>query len=41
VTVGRAQNVQPYLECLAFRLDTEEGRIKAGARKLAQISEMV
>ena len=27
VTVGHAQHVQPYLECLAFRLDTEEGSI--------------
>jgi ribonuclease BN (tRNA processing enzyme) len=27
VTVGHAQHVQPYLECLAFRLDTKEGSI--------------
>jgi ribonuclease Z len=27
VTVGHAQHVQPYLECLAFRLDTREGSI--------------
>ena len=25
-TVGHAQHVQPYLECLAFRLDTKEGQ---------------
>ena len=27
VTVGHAQHVQPYLECLAFRLDTKEGAV--------------
>ena len=27
VTVGHAQHVQPYLECLALRLDTNEGSI--------------
>jgi ribonuclease BN (tRNA processing enzyme) len=27
ITVGHAQHVQPYLECLAFRLDTNEGSI--------------
>jgi ribonuclease BN (tRNA processing enzyme) len=27
ITVGHAQHVQPYLECLAFRLDTSEGSI--------------
>lgn len=27
VTVGHAQHVQPYLECLALRLDTAEGSI--------------
>jgi len=27
VTVGHAQHVQPYLECLALRLDTSEGSI--------------
>jgi ribonuclease Z len=27
VTVGHAQHVQPYLECLAFRLDTAEGSL--------------
>ena len=27
VTVGHAQHVQPYLECLALRLDTREGSI--------------
>jgi ribonuclease BN (tRNA processing enzyme) len=27
VTVGHAQHVQPYLECLAFRIDTTEGSI--------------
>jgi ribonuclease BN (tRNA processing enzyme) len=27
LTVGHAQHVQPYLECLAFRLDTKEGSI--------------
>jgi ribonuclease Z len=27
VTVGHASHVQPYLECLAFRLDTSEGSI--------------
>jgi ribonuclease BN (tRNA processing enzyme) len=27
ITVGHAQHVQPYLECLAFRLDTPEGSI--------------
>jgi ribonuclease BN (tRNA processing enzyme) len=27
VTVGHAQHVQPYLECLAFRLDAREGSI--------------
>ena len=27
ITVGHAQHVQPYLECLAFRLDTKEGSI--------------
>jgi ribonuclease BN (tRNA processing enzyme) len=27
VTAGHAQHVQPYLECLAFRLDTAEGSI--------------
>jgi ribonuclease Z len=27
LTVGHAQHVQPYLECLAFRLDTSEGSI--------------
>ena len=27
LTVGHAQHVQPYLECLAFRLDTNEGSI--------------
>jgi len=27
VTVGHAQHVEPYLECLAFRIDTSEGSI--------------
>ncbi|HEY7498310.1 MAG TPA: MBL fold metallo-hydrolase [Vicinamibacterales bacterium] len=27
LTVGHAQHVQPYLECLAFRLDTKEGSV--------------
>ena len=27
VTVGRATHVQPYLECLAVRLDTDEGSV--------------
>jgi ribonuclease BN (tRNA processing enzyme) len=27
VTVGYAQHVQPYLECLAFRLDGEDGSV--------------
>jgi ribonuclease Z len=27
VTVGHASHVQPYLECLAFRLDTPEGSV--------------
>lgn len=27
LTVGHAQHVQPYLECLAFRIDTPEGSI--------------
>jgi ribonuclease BN (tRNA processing enzyme) len=27
VTAGHAQHVQPYLECLAFRLDTAEGSL--------------
>ena len=27
VTVGHAQHVQPYLECLALRLDTKEGSV--------------
>jgi ribonuclease BN (tRNA processing enzyme) len=27
VTVGHAQHVQPYLECLAFRFDSKEGSI--------------
>lgn len=27
VSVGHAQHVQPYLECLAFRLDTDEGSL--------------
>jgi ribonuclease Z len=27
VTVGHAQHVQPYLECLAFRIDAKEGSI--------------
>jgi ribonuclease Z len=27
ITVGHAQHVQPYLECLAFRLDSKEGSI--------------
>jgi ribonuclease Z len=27
ITVGHAQHVQPYLECLAFRIDTKEGAI--------------
>jgi ribonuclease Z len=27
ITVGHAQHVQPYLECLAFRIDTREGSI--------------
>jgi ribonuclease Z len=27
ITVGHAQHVQPYLECLALRLDTSEGSI--------------
>ena len=27
ITVGHAQHVQPYLECLAFRIDTKEGSI--------------
>lgn len=27
LTVGHAQHVQPYLECLAFRLDGKEGSI--------------
>ncbi len=27
VTVGHAQHVQPYLECLALRLDTTEGSV--------------
>ena len=27
LTAGHAQHVQPYLECLAFRLDTKEGSV--------------
>ena len=27
ISVGHAQHVQPYLECLAFRLDSKEGSI--------------
>ena len=27
ITVGHAQHVQPYLECLAFRIDTGDGSI--------------
>jgi ribonuclease BN (tRNA processing enzyme) len=27
ITVGHAQHVQPYLECLAFRIDTKDGSI--------------
>ena len=27
MTVGHATHVQPYLECLAFRLDTDEGSV--------------
>ena len=27
ITVGHAQHVQPYLECLAFRIDTKEGSV--------------
>ena len=27
ITVGRAQHVEPYLECLAFRIDTADGSI--------------
>ena len=27
ITVGHAQHVQPYLECLAFRIDTQSGSI--------------
>jgi len=27
LTVGHAQHVQPYLECLAFRIDTKDGSI--------------
>ena len=27
LTVGRATHVQPYLECLAFRLDAEDGSV--------------
>jgi ribonuclease BN (tRNA processing enzyme) len=27
ITAGHATHVQPYLECLAFRLDTEEGSV--------------
>ena len=27
ITVGHAQHVQPYLECLALRIDTKEGSI--------------
>lgn len=27
VTVGEAQHVQPYLQCLAYRIDTEEGSL--------------
>ena len=27
LTAGRAAHVQPYLECLAFRLDTEDGSL--------------
>jgi ribonuclease Z len=27
LTVGHAQHVQPYLECLAFRLDTADGSV--------------
>ena len=27
VTVGHAQHVEPYLECLALRIDTSEGAI--------------
>ena len=27
ITVGQAQHVQPYLECLALRIDTSEGSI--------------
>jgi ribonuclease Z len=27
ITTGHAQHVQPYLECLAFRLDTVEGSV--------------
>jgi ribonuclease BN (tRNA processing enzyme) len=27
LTAGHAVHVQPYLECLAFRLDTEDGSL--------------
>jgi ribonuclease BN (tRNA processing enzyme) len=27
ITAGHAQHVQPYLECLAFRIDTKEGSV--------------
>jgi ribonuclease BN (tRNA processing enzyme) len=27
ITVGRAAHVQPYLECLAFRLDSDDGSV--------------
>ena len=27
ITVGRASHVQPYLECLAFRIDADEGSV--------------
>lgn len=30
VTVGRASHVQPYLECLAFRIDADEGSLCYG-----------
>jgi ribonuclease Z len=40
ITVGHAQHVQPYLECLAFRIDTSEGSIcytgDSGPRSLSE-----
>ena len=44
VTVGHAQHVQPQLECLAFRLDSDEGSIcysgdSAACDSLAQLAK--